>query len=143
MAEGNIGAQAASAVDEKVREFRELQEEINGLRSDLGTLMAQRNENEMVKQELDVCDKEASAGGDVTVYKQVGPVLMKNDLDEARETIEKRLEFITGEIKKTEGIVAKKDEQQEKLAMTIQEMQSALQKAAVEAAKAAAQQAAA
>lgn len=45
--------------------------------------------------------------------------------------------------KKTEGIVAKKDEQQEKLAMTIQEMQSALQKAAVEAAKAAAQQAAA
>ena len=47
---GNIGAQAASAVDEKVREFRELQEEINGLRSDLGTLMAQRNENEMVKQ---------------------------------------------------------------------------------------------
>lgn len=49
-------------------------------------------------QELDVCDKEASAGGDVTVYKQVGPVLMKNDLDEARETIEKRLEFITGEM---------------------------------------------
>lgn len=50
MAEGNIGAQAASTVDEKVREFRELNEEINGLRSDLGTLMAQRNENEMVKQ---------------------------------------------------------------------------------------------
>ena len=46
----NIGAQAASAVDEKIREFRSLQEEVNALRSDLGTLMAQRNENEMVKQ---------------------------------------------------------------------------------------------
>ena len=46
----NIGAQAASAVDETIREYRALQEVMNTLRSDLGTLMAQRNENEMVKQ---------------------------------------------------------------------------------------------
>ena len=46
----NIGAQAASAVDEKIREFRTLQTELNTHQSDLGTLMAQRNENEMVKQ---------------------------------------------------------------------------------------------
>jgi len=46
----NIGAQAATAVDEKIREFRTLQTELNTHRSDLGTLMAQRNENEMVKQ---------------------------------------------------------------------------------------------
>ena len=50
MASQNIGAQAASAVDEKIREFRTLQTELNTHRSDLGTLMAQRNENEMVKQ---------------------------------------------------------------------------------------------
>ena len=37
-------------VDEKIREFRCLQEELNTHRSDLGTLMAQRNENELVKQ---------------------------------------------------------------------------------------------
>ena len=48
----------------------------------------------------------------------------------------------TNNSKKTESIIAKKDEQSQKLAMTIQEMQSAMQKAAVEAAKAAAQQAA-
>ena len=46
----NIGAQAATAVDEKIREFRTLQTELNTYHSDLGTLMAQRNENEMVKQ---------------------------------------------------------------------------------------------
>ena len=46
----NLGAQAASAVDEKIREFRNLQDELSTLRNDLGTLMAQRNENEMVKQ---------------------------------------------------------------------------------------------
>ncbi|KAL7441304.1 hypothetical protein ACHAXH_008553 [Discostella pseudostelligera] len=138
----NLGAQAASMVDDKIREFRTLQEELNEHRSNLGMLMAQRNENEMVKQELDICDQEASSGSDSVVYKQVGPVLIKNDLDEARETVEKRLEFITGEIKKTESLVTKNEEQSEQLAMKIQEMQSALQKAAVEAAKAAAQQAA-
>jgi len=46
----NIGLQAAAIVDEKIREFRSLQEELNTHRSDLGTLMAQRNENELVKQ---------------------------------------------------------------------------------------------
>ena len=44
--------------------------------------------------------------------------------------------------KKTEGIITKKEEQSQQLAVKIQEMQMAMQKAAVEAAKAAAQQAA-
>eukprot|EP00579_Thalassiosira_antarctica_P008305 CAMPEP_0201882226 /NCGR_PEP_ID=MMETSP0902-20130614/13543_1 /ASSEMBLY_ACC=CAM_ASM_000551 /TAXON_ID=420261 /ORGANISM="Thalassiosira antarctica, Strain CCMP982" /LENGTH=141 /DNA_ID=CAMNT_0048410657 /DNA_START=181 /DNA_END=606 /DNA_ORIENTATION=- len=137
----NIGAQAASAVDETIREYRALQEVMNTLRSDLGTLMAQRNENEMVKQELDVCDQEASEGGEAVVYKQVGPVLIKHDLEEARETVDKRLEFISGEIKKTESIISKKDQLSQQLASKIQEMQSAMQKAAVEATKAITQQA--
>ena len=50
MAAENLGAQAASAVDEKIREFRTLQEEVKKHAIDLGTLLAQRNENEMVKQ---------------------------------------------------------------------------------------------
>ena len=48
--DGNLGSQAAAAVDEKIREFQNLQGESGELRSTLGTLMAQRNENEMVKQ---------------------------------------------------------------------------------------------
>ena len=46
----NIGAQAAAAVEAKIREFRTLQEEVQTMGSTLGTLLAQRNENEMVKQ---------------------------------------------------------------------------------------------
>lgn len=49
-------------------------------------------------QELDICDQEASDGSDFVIYKQIGPVLIKNDLDEAKDTISKRLEFITGEM---------------------------------------------
>ena len=96
----------------------------------------------LFRKELDVCDQEASGGSEITIYKQVGPVLLKNDLDEARETVTKRLEFIEGEISKTEGLVKKKEERAQELATQIQEMQNAMQKAAVEAAKAAAQQAA-
>lgn len=46
----NLGLQAAAIVDEKIREYRSLQEELNAHRFDLGTLTAQRNENELVKQ---------------------------------------------------------------------------------------------
>lgn len=32
------------------------------------------------------------------VYKLIGPVLVKQDLDEAKATVGKRLEYITGEL---------------------------------------------
>merc|ERR1711957_695581 len=102
--------------------------------------MAQRNENDLVKQELDICGQEVSDGGEAVIFKQVGPVLIRNDLEEARETIEKRLEFITGEIRKAESNISSKEEQSQQLASKIQDMQASMQKAAVEAAKAVAQQ---
>jgi len=138
----NIGANAAAAVDGEIAKFRDLQQTVQTHQSSLGTLMAQRNENEMVKQELDVIENESSSTMTV-LYKQVGPVLMKNDLSEARETVEKRLEFISNEIKKTEGLVGKKEKELQVLAVKIQEMQGAMQRAAVEAAKSVAQQQAA
>ncbi|KAL7493015.1 hypothetical protein ACHAWT_003539 [Skeletonema menzelii] len=134
----NIGAQAADAVNEKLVERQKLEQEMLA-HQDLQTLISQRNENEMVKEELEICEKESS---DATIYKQVGPVLLKNDLSDATDTVEKRLEFISGEIKKIEGFISKKEGRYEELGKAIQEMQSAMQKAAVEAAKAAAQQAA-
>mmetsp|Transcript_19404 Transcript_19404/g.24726 ORF Transcript_19404/g.24726 Transcript_19404/m.24726 type:complete len:140 (-) Transcript_19404:223-642(-) len=135
----NIGAQAADAVNDKLVERQKLEQEMYAHHQDLQTLISQRNENEMVKEELEICEKESS---DATIYKQVGPVLLKNDLSDATDTIEKRLEFISGEIKKTEGLISKKEGRYEELGKAIQEMQNAMQKAAVEAAKVAAQQAA-
>ena len=45
-----------------------------------------------------MCEKESSDGSESIIYKQVGPVLIKNDLEEAKETVTKRLEFIEGEM---------------------------------------------
>ena len=36
--------------------------------------------------------------GDAVVYKLVGPVLVKQDLEEAKQTVEKRLQYITKEV---------------------------------------------
>ena len=49
-------------------------------------------ENELVKAELDILDDNAP------VFKLIGPVLMRQDLDEAKQNVDKRLEFIKGEM---------------------------------------------
>lgn len=46
----NIGAQAADAVNEKLLERQKLEQEMLAHHQDLQTLIAQRNENEMVKE---------------------------------------------------------------------------------------------
>ncbi len=81
----------ADAVDSQISSFRTLQEEIQKLRTDQQLLMQQQSENEMVRQELDLVN-------DGQVYKLVGPVLMKNELGDAKQTVQQRLELITGEL---------------------------------------------
>jgi prefoldin beta subunit len=46
----------------------------------------------MVKNEMNFLDD-----SDV-VYKLIGPILVKQEIDEAKMTVEKRLEFITKEM---------------------------------------------
>jgi hypothetical protein len=46
----NIGTQAATAVNEKLVERQKLEQELYEHHQDLGTLISQRNENEMVKE---------------------------------------------------------------------------------------------
>jgi prefoldin beta subunit len=95
MSTPNIGQSMANAVDAEIKDFRSIQEEIQKLRSDQQTLMQQQSENEMVKQELELIDGNDSSS---QVYKLVGPVLMKNELSDAKQTVEQRLELITGEL---------------------------------------------
>ena len=117
----------SSAVDAEIAEFRAIQESMGKLRSDQQVLMQQHTENEMVKEELD------RLNSDSCVYKKVGPVLMKHDLDEAKQTVSKRLEFISNELEKVSEKVSAKERLAESSARKIQEMQKAMQVAAAEA----------
>jgi prefoldin beta subunit len=56
----------------------------------------QLHENELVINELNLLDEGA------TVYKLIGPALVKQDHEEATSNVNKRLDFIKGEIKRIE-----------------------------------------
>nr|XP_020670793.1 prefoldin subunit 6-like [Pogona vitticeps] len=82
-------------------------------------------------RELDLLDSSN------TVYKLIGPVLVKQDMDEAKATVGKRLDYITGEIKRYEAQMQeydkKSDQQREVLARLQQEFQKAQAKVALKA----------
>lgn len=129
-ASDNPGHIMASAVDAEVAKFRELQEEVIKLRNDLQTVLSQETENEMVQQELDLLRE------DQTIYKKVGPVLLKQDLEEAQSTVKKRLEFIRTEKKKLETKIKDKETSGATLAAKIQQMQQQLQQTTIAATQA-------
>ncbi|NXV55281.1 PFD6 protein, partial [Molothrus ater] len=72
-------------------------------------------------QELNLLDESN------TIFKLLGPVLVKQDLEEAKSTVGKRLEYITGEMKRYEqqmqDLERRSEQQRELLGRLQQELQ--------------------
>lgn len=66
----------------------------------------QQGENEMVQKELELLDEETN------VFKLIGPVLVKQDLVEAKANVNKRIDYISGELRRLDGILKSFEEQQ-------------------------------
>ncbi|KAL2653479.1 hypothetical protein R1flu_021607 [Riccia fluitans] len=66
----------------------------------------QHGENEMVQKELEILDDEAN------VFKLIGPVLVKQDLVEAKANVNKRIEYITAELKRLDATLKVLEESQ-------------------------------
>lgn len=130
MAASNPGGAMAAEIDKEVANFREIQEQLQKTRNDLQIVLGQLTENEMVQQELDLLD-----GTNNTVYKMVGPVLIKNSLEDAKETVSKRVEFITSEKARLEKRAQELEKKGNDLSVKVQQMQVALQQATVAAVK--------
>lgn len=131
----------ASAVDAEIAKFRELQSELQQIRQDLSTVMGQETENEMVLMEFNVLENETNSTNEgAKVYKLLGPVLLAQDLTEAKQTVEKRLEFIRHEKTRLEGKIEATEDRGNKLAAKVQQMQAGLQQTTAQAVQAIAQQ---
>ena len=76
----------------EVAEIKKLQKDLTKTSDSVQQYLQKQHENQMVKQELEFLGKED------LVYKLVGPVLVKEDLNEAKMNIEKRLDFIKKEM---------------------------------------------
>ncbi|PKA55587.1 hypothetical protein AXF42_Ash006789 [Apostasia shenzhenica] len=66
----------------------------------------QLGENELVLKELNILNEDAN------VYKLIGPVLVKQDLAEARANVRKRIEYISVELKRLEGTLQDLEDKQ-------------------------------
>ncbi|KAJ7596919.1 prefoldin subunit 6 [Mycena floridula] len=102
------------------RDFQKLQADYSVAVQSRQRLDAQLSENELVKKELDLLQPEN------VVYKQIGPVLVKQDQAEAKSNVDTRLEFIRGEIKRYEAQL-KEIEKQSEQKKELGEIQSSIQ----------------
>ncbi|KAG8940767.1 hypothetical protein FRC04_005036 [Tulasnella sp. 424] len=84
-------------------------------------LDAQLTENEQVQKEF------AQLKPANTIYKLIGPVLVKQEQSEAKQNVEKRLDFIKGEIKRTETRLKDLGEKAEKVKTEIVQLQTVRQ----------------
>jgi len=66
--------------------------EYNKALSQRQQLDGQLNENIMVKKELDILKEEND------VFKLIGPVLVKQELCEAKQNVDKRMDYIKSEL---------------------------------------------
>ncbi len=84
-------------------------------------MTSQKSENESVKAEFDKLEPEA------LVWKLTGPLMVKQDTDEAKANVAKRIEFITSELDKAEINIKKCEEEFETKRQELVKIQSQLQ----------------
>ncbi|TBU26580.1 prefoldin subunit 6 [Dichomitus squalens] len=102
-------------------DFQKIQNDLSLAVDARQKLEAQFSENELVKKEF------TSLTADNTVYKLIGPVLIKQDQTEAKQNVDTRLDFIRGEIKRVEGQLKDLGEKSETKKLQLVEIQAALQ----------------
>ncbi|KAL6629410.1 hypothetical protein ACP70R_029175 [Stipagrostis hirtigluma subsp. patula] len=81
----------------------------------------QVGENELVLKELELLSDEAN------VYKLIGPVLVKQDLAEAKANVKKRIEYISAELKRMDRALKDLEEKQNSKKESIFKLQQRMQ----------------
>merc|ERR1711978_427495 len=98
------------------------QKEYSKVMSDRKTLDSQLSENKQVKEELDLAPEDGK------IFKLIGPALVPQELGEARSNVEKRINYIAGELKRKEDLMAELDKKQDEAREKMQEVQVQMQK---------------
>lgn len=98
-------------VGEKKGKFVETRRQLGG----------QKNENDLVRDELNKLEPDA------TVYKLIGPALVPQDQSDAKTIISNRLDYINGEIKRTDTSIADLDRKEAELQKKAQDLYRRMQ----------------
>merc|ERR1712003_567261 len=86
-------------------------------------LIAQQQETQLVREEFENLEEGA------IVYKLVGPVMVKQGVDDAKGNVEKRLEYITGELERSNKLIETQEKEMQEKQQSLVKMQQAIQEA--------------
>ena len=109
--------------ENEMAQLKEMNSKLEQLGEPRQKVLQQLTENEMVQKELDILDD------DNKVYKLVGPVLVLQDLDEAKQNLKRRLNYLT---KQQESIVEEQksvENKQQKLRLSMQKIENTFRQA--------------
>ena len=101
-------------IQKEVALFQSTQREFDTAVKNRSQLESQLKENEQVSLEFEKLRE------DSVVYKMVGPCLLKQDQEESKQNVAKRIEFIKGEIKRSELVIKDLQAKQEKSKAKVQ-----------------------
>ena len=87
-------------IQNETTEIRKIEEEYQKVIKGKRSLTEKKNENDVVLQEFNLVENDDS----ITVYKLVGPVLAKQDFDEAKTNVKTRLDYISKEIDRMDAL---------------------------------------
>mmetsp|Transcript_1056 Transcript_1056/g.1645 ORF Transcript_1056/g.1645 Transcript_1056/m.1645 type:complete len:162 (+) Transcript_1056:191-676(+) len=91
----------AKEVQDKLDALKELQSKQEGSISTQRNLDTQLTENRLVREEFELLEDDAE------VFKLVGPTLVKFDLADAKDNVEKRISFFDTKVQRTEADLKK------------------------------------
>ncbi len=111
-------------LQEEVESLQSLQKQQTKTMTARQTLDSQLTENRLVKEELDSLEEGAG------VFKLVGPALVRQDLSEARQNVDKRIAYISGELRRYEDQLKELETKQDGHRESLQNLQTQMQKLA-------------
>eukprot|EP00041_Stephanoeca_diplocostata_P032616 m.1051357 g.1051357 ORF g.1051357 m.1051357 type:complete len:129 (+) comp24178_c0_seq6:135-521(+) len=113
----------SSEMQSSVEQLQKLQKDGSRLQQTVEKYSSQLTENEVVQKELSLLEDDAK------VFKLLGPVLVPQDIVEAKSNVDKRIEFINGELTRYNTSVAENTKSQDELKGKLMKLQTELQKA--------------
>ena len=110
-------------LDREVAEIKKIQVEMQKLMQAKQSLAEKKHENELVQNEFKSMEETA------VVYKLVGPILAKQDVEEAKNNIEKRIEYLDKEMSRVNTLMKDFEKKMEEKRTSIMKIQQAFNKA--------------
>ncbi|XP_050091607.1 probable prefoldin subunit 6 [Anopheles aquasalis] len=108
-------------LEAELKNFKDSQKEFSKLVQTQRQLDGQYLENKSILEELQLLKPTN------TVYKLYGPVLVKQELDDSKQNVSKRIEYITKELKRCSENINQLEQKQDKYRANLQKLQQQYQ----------------